>query len=210
MGKAYPELRFGQLTCMASAMAGEGHPPRIDESSDDAVLSAIREDLSKEVADVVPTAERLELTGILDVLGARYPEWSFGKLLWWLAAMGHLNIYDAEDHELLQTSRSIMARSDWFERYMKRLENHSTVCHGDQPYRCPCCRHRTLSERGGFEICPVCYWEDDGQDEPDADIVRGGPNGPLSLRKARENYAEHKVCDRKFAGHVRPPRAQEI
>ena len=30
-------------------------------------------------------------------------------------------------------------------------------------YHCPCCGYRTLSEQppGTFEICPVCYWEDD-------------------------------------------------
>jgi hypothetical protein len=29
---------------------------------------------------------------------------------------------------------------------------------------------------------PVCFWEDDGQDDHDADLVRGGPNGALSDR----------------------------
>jgi hypothetical protein len=48
------------------------------------------------------------------------------------------------------------------------------------PVRCPCCLCRTLRERGGFGICPVCFWEDDGQDDHDADEVRGGPNGSLS------------------------------
>ncbi|MFI6495541.1 CPCC family cysteine-rich protein [Streptomyces sp. NPDC050564] len=58
----------------------------------------------------------------------------------------------------------------------------------DGPYRCPCCGYLTLAERGGFEICHVCFWEDDGQDEHDADEVRGGPNGSLSLTKARETF----------------------
>ncbi len=42
-------------------------------------------------------------------------------------------------------------------------------------YRCPCCKFKTLHERGGDEICPVCFWHDDGQDERDADEIRGGP-----------------------------------
>jgi hypothetical protein len=32
-------------------------------------------------------------------------------------------------------------------------------------------------------------WEDDGQDTHDADEVRGGPNGTLSLSQARRNFA---------------------
>jgi hypothetical protein len=53
---------------------------------------------------------------------------------------------------------------------------------------CPCCRYWTLTERGAFEICDECNWEDDGQDDEDADVVRGGPNGSLSLTAARELY----------------------
>jgi hypothetical protein len=46
----------------------------------------------------------------------------------------------------------------------------------------------TLRERGAFEICLVCGWEDDGQDDADADVVRGGPNGDVSLTEARRNF----------------------
>ncbi|MEV0490026.1 CPCC family cysteine-rich protein [Streptomyces atratus] len=51
----------------------------------------------------------------------------------------------------------------------------------DGPYRCPCCGFVTLGERGNYEICSVCFWEDDGQDDHDADRIRDGPNGRLSL-----------------------------
>jgi len=60
---------------------------------------------------------------------------------------------------------------------------------------CPCCRHRTLRERGAFEICPVCSWEDDGQDESDAGVVRGGPNGGLSLTQAQANFRTFGASD---------------
>ncbi|MGJ5887659.1 MULTISPECIES: CPCC family cysteine-rich protein [Streptomyces] len=53
---------------------------------------------------------------------------------------------------------------------------------------CPCCRYRTLDERANFEICVECGWEDDGQGDEDAHIVRGGPNGQLSLAQARLEY----------------------
>ncbi|MFD5717252.1 CPCC family cysteine-rich protein [Streptomyces sp. NPDC127036] len=43
-----------------------------------------------------------------------------------------------------------------------------------------------MAERAAYEICPVCFWEDDGQDEHDASEVRGGPNRGLSLRDPPE------------------------
>ncbi|MEM8978214.1 MAG: CPCC family cysteine-rich protein [Pseudomonadota bacterium] len=56
---------------------------------------------------------------------------------------------------------------------------------------CPCCGFPTLSERGGYEICAICWWEDDGQDDESADEVWGGPNGKYSLSKARKNFEDH-------------------
>jgi len=52
---------------------------------------------------------------------------------------------------------------------------------------CPCCGRATLSSRGAYQICPVCFWEDDGQDSADADVARGGPNA-VSLTEGRRNY----------------------
>ena len=81
----------------------------------------------------------------------------------------------------------------------------------EQPtYRCPCCDCLTLCGRAGYEICRVCYWEDDGQASPDADEVRCGPNGSLSLTQARENYRRIGATDARFVSSVRRPRLEEI
>lgn len=61
-----------------------------------------------------------------------------------------------------------------------------------------------------FEICEVCFWEDDGQDDMDADECKGGPNGPLSLHQARINYRQFGACEEKMFPNVRPPRAEEL
>ncbi|MFN7948415.1 MAG: CPCC family cysteine-rich protein [Blastocatellia bacterium] len=58
---------------------------------------------------------------------------------------------------------------------------------------CPCCGYPTLGERGAFEICFLCDWEDDGQDDLGADEIRGGPNQDYSLTEARLNFEEYLV-----------------
>ncbi|GAA0803119.1 CPCC family cysteine-rich protein [Spirilliplanes yamanashiensis] len=78
------------------------------------------------------------------------------------------------------------------------------------PYACPVCGFLTLGERGGFEICDVCFWEDDGQDDPDADVVLAGPNRGLSLTQARRNHLEYGACDERSRAFVRPPTDDEI
>jgi hypothetical protein len=69
--------------------------------------------------------------------------------------------------------------------------------------RCLCCGSRTLTAPAVFELCPVCWWLDDGQDEADADVVRGGPNGTLSLTAARANFLAYGASDPRFLGRVR-------
>jgi hypothetical protein len=53
---------------------------------------------------------------------------------------------------------------------------------------CPCCGYRTLENRNEFEICKICWWEDDGQDNNQADEIWGGPNYGVSLTQARHYY----------------------
>jgi len=92
---------------------------------------------------------------------------------------------------------------------MPPFRNVSHATEKTKSYRCPCCGFLTLFGRGGFEICQVCYWEDDGQDDHDAEVVRGGPNGDLSLAVARENFKIHGASDAKYVSSVRPPADDE-
>jgi hypothetical protein len=71
---------------------------------------------------------------------------------------------------------------------------------------CPCCGFLTLDERGEFEICPVCNWEDDGSDS-EADSP---PGRELTLAAARENFRQFGACARRFMGSVRAPLPQEV
>ncbi len=70
--------------------------------------------------------------------------------------------------------------------------------------QCPCCYYRT-----GCTTCPVCFWTDDGQDDSDADVVRGTSNGDLSLTDARLNFAIYGASHRRYSDVVRAPRPDE-
>lgn len=58
-------------------------------------------------------------------------------------------------------------------------------------YTCPCCGYPTLERRIMWEICFICWWEDDGQDDADKENVRG--INQLALVKARSNFAENML-----------------
>jgi len=71
--------------------------------------------------------------------------------------------------------------------------------------QCPCCGFPTLGGRAFFEICTLCNWEDDGQDDHNTDEVLGGPNADYSLTEARRNFKERGHMyrsgdDRRFLG----------
>ncbi|MCF2538686.1 hypothetical protein K6168_23930 [Streptomyces sp. FB2] len=54
-------------------------------------------------------------------------------------------------------------------------------------YPCPCCGHRVLDAMpGSYEICPVCFWEDDGV-QSRWPTMAGGAN-QVSLIDAQRNW----------------------
>lgn len=81
---------------------------------------------------------------------------------------------------------------------------------GTTKYPCACCGYLTISEEmaGSFEICPICFWEDDAVQFDDPDY-RGGANRE-SLNEARENFKKFRACNEGSTGLVRPPQPDEI
>jgi hypothetical protein len=78
----------------------------------------------------------------------------------------------------------------WFEYYAKEIDSadSSNFKKFGGYFLCPCCYLPTLTTRQGFEICSICGWEDDGQDDQNADKILGGPNSNYSLTEARMNF----------------------
>lgn len=78
----------------------------------------------------------------------------------------------------------------------------------NKKYRCPCCGYFTLDDGPGhFDICPVCYWEDDAI-QSDNPAREGGANRE-SLNQARENYKKFGTRSIIFLEDVRPPTYEE-
>ncbi|MGA9070012.1 MAG: CPCC family cysteine-rich protein [Terracidiphilus sp.] len=76
-------------------------------------------------------------------------------------------------------------------------------------FRCPCCGCKTLEAPAALALCPVCWWEDDGQEDGDASEVRLTVNGALSLDEAREHYARCGAAHPRFLPYVRKPQPAE-
>jgi cysteine-rich CPCC protein len=72
---------------------------------------------------------------------------------------------------------------------------------------CPCCGHRTLPERGYYELCPVCCWEDDPE-QANEPWGFGGANG-ISLVEAQQAYLRYGAVAAKDVSKVRPARPDE-
>lgn len=77
-------------------------------------------------------------------------------------------------------------------------------------FRCRCCNYKTLEEEPNdtYEICPVCYWEDDGLQYNNPDY-EGGANH-VSLNQAKENFKKYGVSDLEYKDYVRPPLEDEV
>jgi Cysteine-rich CPCC len=79
--------------------------------------------------------------------------------------------------------------------------------HGKRP--CDCCGYLTLElDPGDYEICPVCFWEDDPVQANDHDYKPGA--NKVSLNEARANYRALGVSEPEYKDDVRPPLAEEV
>lgn len=77
-------------------------------------------------------------------------------------------------------------------------------------YPCPCCSFLTLTspETGSYEICPVCFWEDDPVQNEDIQY-QGGAN-QVSLSAAQNSFIDFGASERRFVQNVRTPMLSEL
>ncbi len=119
---------------------------------------------------------------------------------------------DGKDERPELHNERAKAVEQWFYQTLEDMDKQSVFAPPQEGvrYRCPCCHYKTLEERGGYDICPVCYWEDDGQDEEDTDTKRAFSPNHMSLTQARENYRHFGACQERLIQYVRPPLPEEL
>jgi hypothetical protein len=117
-----------------------------------------------------------------------------------------MNMVEGMDEEAIKR-----VKVQYFFDYMDLLEHRyvHAVRQDGVKYQCPCCGYKTLDERGGYDICPVCFWEDDGQDEAYAALNHPFSPNHMSLAQARENYRRIGACEERLLQFVRPPLPEE-
>lgn len=73
---------------------------------------------------------------------------------------------------------------------------------------CPCCGYLVFAEpSGSYDICPICFWEDDVSQLRFAHI--GGGANHVSLVEGQKNYADFGACEERVKPYVRPPEPGE-
>jgi len=66
-------------------------------------------------------------------------------------------------------------------------------------FPCPCCGYLTSPD--DWDICPVCFWENDPLQLREPDMPGGANN--VSLRQGQQNFVGFGACEREMLKHVR-------
>jgi hypothetical protein len=75
-------------------------------------------------------------------------------------------------------------------------------------YACPCCGFLTLDDRGHYDICDVCFWEDDPIQSNDPSYW-GGAN-EMSLCEAQASFKAIGAISASAKVYTRLPLPEEI
>lgn len=61
----------------------------------------------------------------------------------------------------------IGVRNEYLSKLVSKILSKEIIVKGriELLEECPCCHYKTLTERGQYEVCPVCFWEDDGSND---------------------------------------------
>lgn len=84
-------------------------------------------------------------------------------------------LLEEEDWDML---KAIKAKRVSFDAYLETVDL--------ERFTCPACGYPTLEEKGNYECCVMCLWEEDGNDDQHNPALIRPPNH-ISLMEARVN-----------------------
>ncbi|MGE6228456.1 CPCC family cysteine-rich protein [Paenibacillus chitinolyticus] len=76
--------------------------------------------------------------------------------------------------------------------------NETVVGFQEELFACPCCEFKTLPVKGEYDICPVCFWEDDGATDP---AFYSSPNH-MTLTQAQKNFSKFGAMSESALPHL--------
>ena len=79
----------------------------------------------------------------------------------------------------------------------------------DPSFPCPCCGYFMFEEPpNSYDICEICFWEDDALQLEFATTLDGGAN-TTTLAEAQRTFADIGASTARLAAHVRKPNAND-
>ena len=79
----------------------------------------------------------------------------------------------------------------------------------DTKFACPVCGHKTLDALADYDICPICYWEDDVLTEGKEDVSSPSNYGQ-HLSEAQANFVLFGASKEEYVEKVRKPTESEL
>jgi len=75
---------------------------------------------------------------------------------------------------------------------------------------CPCCGFDTYNSktRLEYDICPICFWEDDPEQFKKPDYISGANR--VSLIEGQSNFQNYGACEKDMKHNVRNPNKNDI
>jgi len=105
-------------------------------------------------------------------------------------------------HELIEDLFGVT--NEWLLLNLKKENILATIKSGEYEFRhkCLCCNYLSLLTKDDFEICEICYWEDDPLTKEVNKI--SSINHGLTLEDAKKNFVKFGAVEQKYIDQVKP------
>ena len=102
--------------------------------------------------------------------------------------------------ELGLRAKYLGVRNEYLEKrlFYETGRSHSVFGPLEVMQGCPCCDYMCLRMRGDYEICQICFWQDDGSDL----AGKHSPPNRMSLAEARRNFEVLGCIDERHLSHL--------